>query len=964
PIDDWPQSLRTIVGTCLSSRFPILIWWGPELVMLYNDAYAPLIGAKHPRALGTRGQDVFPEIWHIIGPMLDGVLTRADATWSEDQLLLLERRGFPEECYFTFSYSPIRDALGGVGGVFTAVTETTDRVIGERRLAMLRALAERTATCRTIPDAVACTMASIEENPAGAPFAVFYEFDDARSVARLAAAVRADVDGPGAPSIVPLAADAAAQRPWPLERVVDASDLIVVDVPAALRVVPPLAQSDDVVRHAAILPVRRPGQDRASGALVVGLSPILPADEAYLGHLRLVAGHLTTAIANAEAYEAERRRAEELAAVDRAKTAFFSNVSHEFRTPLTLLLAPLEDAIADPLLVESHRASLTSAHRNALRLLKLVNTLLDFSRIEAGRALATYEPVDLGAFTADLASTFRSACERAGLVLRVELPDAPVIAHVDRGMWEKIVLNLVSNAFKHTFEGGITVRVGAQGADATLDVLDTGIGIPAEQRERIFERFHRVPNARSRSFEGTGIGLSLVQELVRLHGGRIDVESDGAHGSRFTVRLPLGATHLPPDRVVAPREDAAPSMAQAYLEEALRWIPETPGATTAGASAGSARVLCADDNADMREYVARLLHAEGWEVDVVPNGAAALEALRDRQYDLLISDVMMPGVDGHALVRAVRADRTTRAMPVILLSARAGEEARVDALASGTDDYLEKPFSARELVARVRAHLALAAVRARAAAEAERAREIAEDANRAKSAFLAAMSHELRTPLNAIAGYADLLDLEIHGPLTAAQRGHVTRLKQSEQHLLRLINDVLDFAKIEAGRVDFALEDVPLEDVIASVAPMIEPQLAAKQLVYRIQVPTEYAVRADRERLQQILLNLLSNSVKFTAPGGSISISAVPVDGTPDRIYLRVTDTGVGIPLALQERIFDPFVQGKRPPTGTAQGTGLGLAISRDLARGMGGDLRVRSEPGDGSTFTLTLLRARSGESA
>ncbi|HJU20753.1 MAG TPA: ATP-binding protein [Stellaceae bacterium] len=427
------------------------------------------------------------------------------------------------------------------------------------------------------------------------------------------------------------------------------------------------------------------------------------------------------------AREDERRRAEALAEIDRAKTAFFSNVSHEFRTPLTLMLGPLEDVLAQPDLPAPERERLAVAQRNSLRLLKLVNSLLDFSRIEAGRARALYEPVDLAAFTADLASNFRSACERAGVRLVIDCPPLPEPVHVDRDMWEKIVLNLLSNAFKFTFEGAITIGLRAADGQAELSVRDTGVGVPKPELPRLFERFHRIEGQKSRTYEGSGIGLALVQELVKLHGGTIRAESAVGRGTCFTLALPFGTAHLPPERIGAERRLASTSIrAQAYVEEALRWLPDraAPPAEMPHESAEpggrpplphGTRILVVDDNADMRAYLRRLL-GSGCVVETAADGDAALAAIRARRPDLVLADVMMPRLDGFGLLRAIRGDPALRDLPVVMLSARAGEESRVEGLDAGADDYLVKPFSARELLARVNANLELARLRRNAAA--------------------------------------------------------------------------------------------------------------------------------------------------------------------------------------------------------------------------------------------------------
>jgi signal transduction histidine kinase/CheY-like chemotaxis protein len=477
-----------------------------------------------------------------------------------------------------------------------------------------------------------------------------------------------------------------------------------------------------------VLPVLDSESSRA-GVLIVGLNPFRIFDGSYQGFLGLIAGQIGSAIANVQAYEEERRRADALAELDRAKTVFFSNVSHEFRTPLTLMLGPLEDLLAEPNdnLPAEKRSLVDVAHRNGLRLLKLVNALLDFSRLEAGRVKVTYEPTDLATFTAELASSFRSATDRAGLQLIIDPEPLPEPAFVDRDMWEKIVLNLVSNAFKFTFQGEIRVTIRRSREDARVAemvVSDTGTGIPADALPRLFERFHRVEGAKGRSYEGSGIGLALVQELVRLHGGQVRVKSRIDEGSTFTVSIPLGRDHLPQERISSATTPAtAESRAAAFVEEALRWIPDSDDFSTVNQvssresedrsrlsgslsiAVDAPRIVLADDNADMRAYVKRLLLSEGYCVDAVADGSAALSAAKKATPNLVLSDVMMPGLDGFGLIRELREDPILKNVPVVLLSARAGEDAKVEGFDAGADDYLIKPFSARELLARVKATL-------------------------------------------------------------------------------------------------------------------------------------------------------------------------------------------------------------------------------------------------------------------
>lgn len=739
PVQAWPQSLRTAISICLNSRFPMLIWWGPELIMLYNDAYRPILGlTKHPQALGLRGQASWPEIWPIIGPMLQGVLTDGEATWSNDQLLILDRNGYLEECYFTFSYSPIGDEQGQVGGVFTAVTETTAQVISARRLHTLHELATRLAAVQTAEAACTAAVQSLADNRADLPFALLYLLDEAEQKLCLVGATGLMVGGAASPLEVDLTVPLPVDDAWPFAQVIAAGQAIpVTDLPTRFGALPggPWLAAPTT---ALLLPISCATQEQPIGFLIAGISPRRVLDQEYRNFLHLVVGQVATAIASARAYEAERRRSEALAELDRAKNAFFSNISHEFRTPLTLLLGPLDTLLQQPQALAAHlRVQLEMVYGNGLRLLKLVNTLLDFSRLQEGRLQAHYAPTDLAAYTTELAGLFRAAIEHAGLQLQVDCPPLPHPVQVDREMWEKIVLNLLSNAFKFTLTGTITVTLVWHGDHVTLTVSDTGIGIPPAELAHIFSRFHRVRGAVARTQEGSGIGLALVQELSKLHGGVAQVTSVEGEGSAFTVTIPVNADFRSADPIpTATTHSAAPHGATPYLEEALRWLSPAQdcvglsdfGMIEQGRSAGSrsadeppdkpnaesptpkSLILVADDNADMRLYLTRLLSPH-YQVAAVTNGAAALAAARTLQPNLLLVDVMMPEMDGFALLQTVRNDPQVCALPLILLSARAGEESRVEGLRAGADDYLVKPFSVRELLARIEAHLALQRLR-------------------------------------------------------------------------------------------------------------------------------------------------------------------------------------------------------------------------------------------------------------
>jgi PAS domain S-box-containing protein len=727
PVETWPQNLRTCVRIVLTSRQPMFVWWGDDLINLYNDAYKSIVGGKHPECLGQPARVVWREIWDQVGPRAESAMRANEGTYDESLLLIMHRYGYPEETYYTFSYSPVPNDRGGIGGIICANTDDTQRIINERQMQLLRDLATRTADARTVQEACRLSALSLARNPKDLCFALIYVADAGKASVRLAGSTGIEADSEAAPPV----ADLSASSLWPIAGAFANHEVQVVtdNTPYWPKI---SAQAWNYpVRGVAVVPISPSGPNGRPAALVVGLNPFRKLDDRYRGFLELVAGQISASMANAAAYEEERKRAETLAELDRAKTTFFSNISHEFRTPLTLMLGPLEELLNAPgtELPPREYRELQVVHRNGVRLLRLVNALLDFSRLEAGRSDASYEPVDLCSFTAELASVFRSAMEKAGLSYIVHCDAQLDAVYVDREMWEKVVLNLLSNALKFTLHGEVEVALRSVGDHAELTVRDTGLGIPESELPRVFERFHRVEGACGRTHEGTGIGLALVDELVRLHGGTVEVESRVGKGTKFVVRLPHGSAHLPAGLISQqPARHSIAAETSPYVQEALRWLPGSVPASPDEASSANddltglpfeapgrkpapcGRILLADDNRDMREYVQRLLE-RGYTVIAAADGQEALELARANPPDLILTDVMMPRMDGFQLLKALRADPRTRLLPVIMLSARAGEESRVEGLEAGADDYLVKPFTARELMARVGAHLSMKRMR-------------------------------------------------------------------------------------------------------------------------------------------------------------------------------------------------------------------------------------------------------------
>lgn len=1088
PVEQWPQSLKTIVRIMLTSRQPIWIGWGPELIKLYNDPYKAIVGGKHPEALGQPAAVVWHEIWDDVGPRLRAAVENNEGTYDESLLLIMERNGYPEETYYTFSYSPVPGDHGGVGGIICANSDDTQRIIGERQVKLLRMLAAETADARTIEEACRLSVASLEYDPYDLPFAMLYLLDAEKHMVYLAYTAGISREHQAVPASVALDAPAC----WPFAEALSKQQVCVVadldrmfdNLPTGAWKRPPY--------QAVVVPIAPSGHTRKAAVLVAGLNPFRLFDESYQGFINLVAGQIAASIGNAQAYEEERKRAEALAELDRAKTLFFSNVSHELRTPLTLMLGPIEDTLTeDHALSSAQRERTEILHRNALRLLKLVNTLLDFSRLEAGRVQAVYEPTDLATLTTDLASSFRSVIERAGMRLTVDCPPLAQPVYVDHEMWEKILLNLLSNAFKYTFEGEIGVTLRQRGTSVEVSVADTGIGIPAEELPHMFDRFHRVRGTAGRSFEGSGIGLSLVQELVKLHGGSISVSSTPGRGSTFTVSLPLGTAHLPQERIATPH--ATPSVTgntQFYVDEALAllageeavidMLPDVPlpadGRQPADeAQAQPASILFADDNADMREYVSRLLQSR-YSVKTVADGRAALAAIKESPPDLVLTDVMMPGIDGFELLQALRADPETRTLPVILLSARAGEEAKIEGMQVGADDYLIKPFSARELLARVAAHLEMARLRREAEArvraerqhlydlfmqapaaivilqgadyqvelanpttlsiwgrkekdilhkplfevmpelrgqgvdlllegvfrtgipyignelkvaldragtgeledvyftfvytplrdaantiegimvfaydvtEQVRAREHIEALSRQKDEFIGVASHELKTPVTSLKGYTQLLTRRFRKAGDEQAAALLEKMDAQLNKLTDLIEDLLDATRIESGQLLLHKTSFDFNELIREIAEETQRTTTTHRIL--LDLSTSVPLFADRDRIGQVLTNLLTNAIKYSPKAETILVKTVCAG---QEVVTSVQDFGIGIAREKQEHIFERFFRVEGETQATYPGLGLGLYISAEFVKRHQGSMHVESEEGKGTTISFSL---------
>ena len=674
PVASWPKSLQVIVDTAMSSRIPMLVCWGPDLVMVYNDGYRSLLGqTKHPAAWGRSVRDVWPEVWDVIGPMFEGVLAGGPATWVEDELLVVDRNGFLEEAYFTWTYGAIHDEEGGVAGILNVATETTTKVLVERRAVLTSEL---------------LALVAHASNPAEVR-------ERALRVLRSRTVDHLDAD-----------------LVW------EAGDSAQLDRPGV---------------H--VVPVVEPGRDEPSAHLVLTENPRRPWDSGLQAYAELCASHIASVLGGLRHLDDERGRAQSLVELDVAKSEFFANVSHELRTPLTLIAGPVHDALLDPDLEAGHRRRLEMVRANTERLSSLVDRILDLTRVEAGAVEAHRVAADVEELTRGIAASFRPAIERLGLVFDVECEEVDSEAYVDVDMFERILLNLLSNALKFTPRGRISLRLRTDSDGYAVSVTDTGIGIAERDLDRVFDRFHQLDRRdERRSREGAGIGLPLVKQLVGLLDGTITVTSTEGSGSTFTVHLPWGSPS-----VSAQRPSITPRPVESFLSEVSSWGPgeadeadegdgadraaavePARGAAATGEAADGAvpvrsTLLVVEDNRDMRDYLARHLVVD-YDVVSARDGVEALALMRSDRPSIVLADVMMPRMDGLTLVREIRDDPDLRDLPVVLLSAKAGVEASTTGLLEGADDYVVKPFEPEELRARLAANLVRSRSRSRDAA--------------------------------------------------------------------------------------------------------------------------------------------------------------------------------------------------------------------------------------------------------
>lgn len=970
--ENWEQGLKTCVRIILTSAQPMFVWWGPSLICIYNDHYAHFLGVKHPAALGAKAEDIWREIWDQLLPKIKSV-QQNEGTYDDSMLFIMERKGYQEEVYVSFCYSPVPGDDGTMKGLFCVCADNTERIINERSLQTLRYLGAITFDEKSIQAIYRNLAEAIGKNYKDFPFATVYKIDNNGHTAEATASAGTNNKQYLLPAVIDLEAPTPETHDFCQAYATNKLTLAEINTH---KLDLPKGEWQKKPTKFVYIPITSVGSSHPYAIIFAALNPFRLFDNGFKQFCELIGERVSLEINKMQAIEEERKRAEELEQIDKAKTVFFSNISHEFRTPLTLILNPLEELLNQPTshLSAQEKQNIETTHRNAVRLLKLVNTLLDFSRIESGRQQACYTPTDLVALTTSLAANFRAVIEQAGMQLIIKA--APVIqpVYLDRQMWEKIVFNLLSNAFKFTLSGSITVELAAEEKYAVLKITDTGIGIPESELPHVFERFHRVQNVTGRTFEGTGIGLSLIKELVLLHKGDISVTSELGKGSTFTVQIPLGKEHLPQQQISIhdPGEQEGIGTSNMFVQEAgtlLVHDNKEKEAEPAGHN-GLPLVLVVDDNADMRDHLRTVLMPH-FKIVTANNGREALQKIRQQQPALILSDIMMPVLDGIGLLQEIKANKATAHIPVMLLTARAGEESKIAGWETGADDYLTKPFSSKELISRVASQIKTMQIRTDALidiAEQKKYAKRLEEMNRELTkmneeltSFAYVSSHDLQEPLRKIQMFSKrILEKEVNS-LSDEGKNFFYRMDNAASRMQLLINDLLTYSRTNTSQKHF--EKTDLNQLVSEVKQeLIEKITATGSVIECAQLPVLSLIPFQ---FKQLFTNLIANSIKFARPGvpPHITIKCQVVDGNtinkpsvnPEIKYwhFMVADNGTGFDPKFSEQIFGLFqrLHGRKD----YEGTGIGLAIAKKVVENHHGIISAEGIENKGATIHLYL---------
>lgn len=663
------------------------------------------------------------------------------------------------------------------------------------------------------------------------------------------------------------------------------------------------------------------------------------------------------------------------------KTQFFANVSHELRTPLALILGPLEEILKEDKLTATQEKNIDVAIRNSKTLLKHVNDLLDISKLEAGKMEPKYSTIDLIKLLNFVSAHFETVMQTKNIFFSIQGPES-LMADVDGEKIQRVFMNLLSNAIKFTPEGGrIRVHIREDGNQAVVVFEDTGPGIKQELKDLIFERFRQLDGGADRKTGGTGLGLAIVKDFVEMHLGQVELIQGQTSGATFKVSLPLKA----PQRKSSQSEPMEHLIDSLMLDATISQLSpletedQNPYRPTHLKTTKAPTVLVCEDNPDMNRFIAESIAAEGASVYTSPDGKAGLEKAKKVVPDLIISDIMMPHMSGDQLVRELKADRSLSDIPVLLLSARADDEMRINLLKEGANDYIIKPFSAEELRVRAKNLLAMKQAKDLLKAEVEissanildlvnalseekkkikealntatLARKEAEKANQVKSIFLNLVSHELNTPLMAMTLTVQLFDQNERKNLSDSQKKLLNLLINSSTQMKTLVEGLLQYIKTGSHTKNNSVT-INIEEFTHNIVQEFKGLATHKGLDLKLNLEQkEMSFKTDKTKLRIIIQNLIVNAIKFTQQG-HVELFAGLKD---NKLIIKVIDTGPGIEPEDRKRIFQPFEQVEAIEHKTIPGIGLGLALVMELIKDLDGEIHLESEVGKGSVFTVEI---------
>jgi signal transduction histidine kinase len=612
--------------------------------------------------------------------------------------------------------------------------------------------------------------------------------------------------------------------------------------------------------------------------------------------------------------------------LDRTKTDFFNNVSHELRSPLTLILAPLEELLAGHTPPGGNRTVYESMHRNASRLLRLINQLLDLAKIDAGEMRLALTPVDLPALVRASVEGFEAAADRAGVRLTVLTPDAMAPLVVDAAWIDSAITNLIANALRVTTSGGsVRVTVGDGLNFVTVAVADDGPGIAASDRPKIFERFAQGDSAK-RVIGGTGIGLALVREATRMHGGDVELASEVGIGSTFALKLPRGAV-----ADVAPAEPSrSPLPAARVIVEEVR---DLPGSADRAGPPGAPLALVVEDNPELRAFIADVLSAR-YRVRAASDGAEGLELARSLRPDVVVSDVAMPEMDGFELCRRLRLDERTKVIPVLLVTARTEVGSVLQGFDAGANDYVLKPFHATELMARVDVHVRLR----RLVGQLARQERLA-----ALGSLAASVAHNVRNPLSALISGLPAIRSRLQPNVDASTSELMTIMLDCAERIERMTLDLLDLSRIDR---EVSGEFSPGAGLRLCIR-MLESRVTSDVLL-RTEIDDKVVTAGRPGDMNHVFMNVIDNALRAVCGNGVVEVCGRT---EADRYVVTVSDSGSGVSEVDLERIFEPFYTTRS----AGEGTGLGLSIARQIVDEHGGSIVAGRSALGGALFTIRL---------